>query len=185
MAPRNGSWLASLKRDMEAAVLEFCGTFVFLLLGLGGIQAAAVSNEAALSATSATDSGGGVSVNRVASIDQLMYISTAMGLSLLIAVWLFYRVTGGVFNPAVSTALLLIGAIGPIRWALYCAAQLAGGVAAAGVLQALLPGPLASNTTPGGRTDNAQAVFIEMFITATMCNNLTNKQSNNNLPSHV
>ncbi|KAG9025375.1 aquaporin-like protein [Tulasnella sp. JGI-2019a] len=81
----DGSLLASVKQDMEAAVLEFCGTFIFLLLGLGGIQAAAVSNESALSATSATDSGGGVSVNRVASIDQLIYISASMGLSLLIA----------------------------------------------------------------------------------------------------
>ncbi|KAG9017727.1 hypothetical protein FRB93_004538 [Tulasnella sp. JGI-2019a] len=86
----DGSLLQSVKQDIQAAVLEFCGTFIFLLLGLGGIQAAAVSNEAALSAASATDSGG-ASVNRVASINQLMYISTTMGLSLLISVWLFYR----------------------------------------------------------------------------------------------
>ncbi|KAG9025374.1 Aquaporin-4 [Tulasnella sp. JGI-2019a] len=164
----DGSLLASVKQDMSAAVLEFCGTFIFLLLGLGGIQAAAVSKEAVLFATSATDSGGGVSVNRVATIDQLIYISASMGLSLLISVWLFYRVTGGVFNPAISTALLLIGAIGPTRWALYCAAQLAGGIAAAAVLQALLPGPLASNTTPGGKTSDVQAIFIEMFITAAL-----------------
>ncbi|KAG9007960.1 hypothetical protein FRB94_008285 [Tulasnella sp. JGI-2019a] len=164
----DGSLLASVKQDIGAAVLEFCGTFIFLLLGLGGIQATAISKEAALSAISATDSGGGVSINRAASIDQLMYISASMSLSLLIAVWLFYRVTGGVFNPAVSTALLLIGAIGPIRWALYCVAQLVGGIAAAAVIQALLPGPLASNTTPGGRTNNAQAIFIEMFITAAL-----------------
>ncbi|KAG9017728.1 hypothetical protein FRB93_004539 [Tulasnella sp. JGI-2019a] len=156
----DGSLLTSVKQDMGAAVLEFCGTFIFLLLGLGGIQASAFSKEAALSAASATAGG--------ASIDQLMYISASMGLSLLIAVWLFYRVTGGVFNPAVSTALLLIGAIGPIRWALYCAAQLAGGIAAAAVIQALLPGPLASNTTPGGMTSDAQAVFIEMFITSAL-----------------
>ncbi|KAG8864336.1 Aquaporin-4 [Tulasnella sp. 330] len=164
----DGSLLSSIKRDMEAALLEFCGTFIFLLLGLGGIQAAAVSNESALSAASATNSGGGASVNRVASIDQLIYISASMGLSLLITVWMFYRVTGGLFNPAVSTALLLIGAIGPVRWALCCAAQLVGGIAAAAVLQGLLPGPLASNTTPGGETSLAQAVFIEMFITAAL-----------------
>ncbi|KAG9017730.1 Aquaporin-4 [Tulasnella sp. JGI-2019a] len=126
----DGSLLASVKQDMSAAVLEFCGTFIFLLLGLGGIQAAAVSKEAALFATSATDSGGGVSVNRVATIDQLIYISASMGLSLLIS--------------------------------------LAGGIAAAAVLQALLPGPLASNTTPGGKTSDVQAIFIEMFITAAL-----------------
>lgn len=32
-------------------------------------------------------------------------------------------VTGGIFNPAVSTALFIIGAIGPVRWALCCIAQ--------------------------------------------------------------
>jgi aquaporin related protein len=51
-------------------------------------------------------------------------------------------VTGGVFNPNVSTGLLLIGAIGPVRWALYCVAELAGGIAAAALILALVPGPL-------------------------------------------
>ena len=39
---------------------------------------------------------------------------------------LVIRVTGGIFNPAVSTALLLIDAIGPVRWALCCFAQVCG-----------------------------------------------------------
>jgi glycerol uptake facilitator-like aquaporin len=81
-----------------------------------------------------------------------------MGLSLLVSVWFFYRyvavclvyisannttsVTGGVFNPAVATALLLIGAIGPVRWVLYCLAQLIGGIVASALLLALLPGEL-------------------------------------------
>jgi aquaporin related protein len=51
-------------------------------------------------------------------------------------------VTGGVFNPAVSTALLLIGVIGPVRFVLYCIAQLAGGIVASALLLALLPGKL-------------------------------------------
>jgi aquaporin related protein len=51
-------------------------------------------------------------------------------------------VTGGVFNPNISTGLLLVGAIGPVRWALYCLAELAGGIAASAIILALLPGPL-------------------------------------------
>jgi aquaporin related protein len=51
-------------------------------------------------------------------------------------------VTGGVFNPAVSTALLLIGAIGPVRFVLYCIAQMVGGIVASALLLALLPGEL-------------------------------------------
>ncbi|KAG8947460.1 Aquaporin-4 [Tulasnella sp. 424] len=147
----------SLKIDIQAAFLEFCGTFLFLLLGLGGIQAAAYSNQSSVAAAS-QDSEGGAAINSVASIDQLLYISACMGLSLLISVWLFYRVTGGIFNPAVSTALLLIGAIGPMI----------GAIAASGVLLALLPGTLAVNTTPGPGVNRAQAVFIEMFLTAAL-----------------
>jgi len=152
----NGSLFSSFTLDIKAAVLELCGTFLFLLLGLGGIQAAAESK---------LQGGGG---GAAASIDQLLYIATSMGLSLLVSVWMFYRVTGGMFNPAISTALLLIGAIGPVRWALCCFAQLAGATAASAVLLALLPGRLASNTAPGHGVNIAQAVFIEMFLTAAL-----------------
>ncbi|KAG8998803.1 hypothetical protein FRB94_006651 [Tulasnella sp. JGI-2019a] len=65
-------------------------------------------------------------------------------------------------------ALLLIGTIGLIRWTLYYAAQLAGVIVVAVVIQALLPSPLASNATPGRMTSDAQAVFIEMFITSVL-----------------
>jgi len=148
--------------DLEAACLEFVGTFLFLLLGFGGIQAAAYSNQ------HQTASVGG-DVSAVPSIVQLLYIAVSMGLSLLVSVWLFYRVTGGVFNPAVSTSLLLIGAIGPLRFVLYCIAQLVGAIAASAVILALLPGPLAVNTTPGVGVNKAQAVWIEAFITAALC----------------
>ncbi|KAG8902061.1 3'-5' DNA helicase [Tulasnella sp. 403] len=166
LANPDGTLFGSLRLDIQAAMLEFCGTFLFLLLGLGGIQAAAVSNQAALAASQAAE--GGSAINTVASINQLLYISVSMGLSLLISVWLFYRVTGGIFNPAVSTALLFVGAIGPVRWALCCFAQMVGAIAASGVLLALLPGPLASNTAPGPGVNKAQAVFIEMFLTAAL-----------------
>lgn len=32
---------------------------------------------------------------------RLMYISVAFGLALLVNAWIFYRVSGGLFNPAV------------------------------------------------------------------------------------
>jgi len=157
VAPRSG-----IVEDLEAALLEFVGTILFLLLGLGGIQAAATSNAASAAAS-------GQAVSTVPSISQLLYIAVSMGLSLLVSVWLFYRVTGGVFNPAVSTSLLLVGAIGPVRFVLYCIAQLAGAIAASAMLLALLPGPLAVNTTPGPGVNKAQAVWIEAFITAALC----------------
>lgn len=71
-----------------------------------------------------------------------------MGLSLLISAWMFFRVTGGLFNPNVSFALLLTGIINPVRFALYCAAQLLGAIVAAGLVLALTNGPLASKYVP-------------------------------------
>lgn len=67
-----------------------------------------------------------------------------MGLSLLISAWMFFRITGGLFNPNVSFALLLTGIISPVRFVLYCVAQLTGALVAAGLVLGLTNGPLAS-----------------------------------------
>jgi len=67
--------------DCRAAFLEFIGTILFLLLGLGGIQAAADSNQQTLAAAvtaNGTDSGA-QAVNTVASIG----ISLTRGLPLV------------------------------------------------------------------------------------------------------
>lgn len=119
---------SSIREDLQAALLEFVGTTFFLLLGLGGIQA--TTSEAA--------SPGGSS----STIEHVMYISTCMGLSLLVSAWLFFRITGGLFNPNVSLALMLIGVIKPVRFVLYCIAQLLGAIAASALIMALTPGPL-------------------------------------------
>jgi len=164
------SLFGNLREDIHAASLEFIGTILFLLLGLGGIQAAAFSNQAtvAAAANGAGSDDGAQAVNKVASIEQLLYISVSMGLSLLVSVWFFFRVTGGVFNPAVSTALLLIGAIGPVRFVLYCIAQMVGGIVASALLVALLPGQLVVTPSPARGVNSAQAVFIEAFLTAAL-----------------
>ncbi|KAI9057320.1 aquaporin-like protein [Trametes sanguinea] len=147
------SWFATIKDDICAALLEYAGTTFFLLLAYGGVQAS--SSEAATSAQSS-------------NIERIMYISLSFGFSLLASVWLFYRVTGGLFNPDVSLALLLTGVIGPVRFVLYCIAQLIGGITAAAIIYALTPGPLASNTYLAPGVNRAQGVFIEMFITSAL-----------------
>ncbi|CAE6421798.1 unnamed protein product [Rhizoctonia solani] len=163
------SLFGNLREDLHAAALELVGTVLFLVLGLGGIQAAAFSNQSSVAAAAnGAENDGAQAINKVASIEQLLYISVSMGLSLLVSVWFFYRVTGGVFNPAVSTALLLIGAIGPVRWALYCIAQMVGGIIAAALLLALLPGELVVTPSPARDVNAAQAVFIEAFLTSAL-----------------
>lgn len=121
---------ACLVDDLQAAMLEFCGTATFLTLAFGGVQASAYE----------------ASVESLAplSVERVMYISLSFGLSLLVSAWLFYRVTGGLFNPNVSLSLALVGVISPFRCLLFCIAQLAGGIAAAALILALTPGPLQS-----------------------------------------
>jgi aquaporin related protein len=167
----------SLAHDLKAASFEFVGTTVFLLLAFGGVQAS-------------NDVEGSV-------LEQTLYIATSFGLSLLVSAWFFFRATGGLFNPDVSLALLLAGCIGPMRFILYCVAQLTGAIAAAGIVLALTPGRLSykyvSRTVipnshrsnlplqpigltfillspvPAPNINLAQGVFIEMFITAALC----------------
>ena len=113
----------NLRDDCLAAALEFIGTVFFLLFGLGGIQAANVESSVADRPSS--------------TLEQVLYISTCMGLSLLVSAWMFFRVTGGLFNPNISLALLLIGSVGPVRFVLYCIAQLVGAIAASAILRGL------------------------------------------------
>ncbi|KAH8100798.1 aquaporin-like protein [Cristinia sonorae] len=144
---------STIRNDLQAALLEFVGTTFFLTSAFGGVQA--VTAEA-------TDGGGSV-------VDRDMKIALSFGFSLLVAAWLFFRVTGGLFNPQVSLALLLCGVITPVRFVLYCIAQLAGGITAAALVLGLTPGPLQSNTHLASGVNPAQGLFIEAFITAGLC----------------
>ncbi|KAK2462951.1 hypothetical protein APHAL10511_005003 [Amanita phalloides] len=149
----SGYLFRNIREDLKAAFLEFIGTTFFLLLGLGGIQAATGENEMSSATT---------------RIEQVLYISTSMGFSLLVSAWLFFRVTGGLFNPNVSLGLALVGAIRPVRFVLYSIAQLMGAIAGAALVDCLTPGPLSVNTFLQKDINHTQGVFIEMFITSAL-----------------
>jgi aquaporin related protein len=81
-----------------AALAEFAGTFMFLFFAFGGTNVANNSNQA-------NSSGGSKNSPAIAqAIDTgvLLYISLVFGFSLMVNVWCFFRVSGGLFNPAVS-----------------------------------------------------------------------------------
>ena len=120
------SLFANFKQDLHGALLEFVGTFFFFTLAFGGTQATAAAGAVGPPAPNALNA---------------FIVSLNFGFSLLVSAWCFYRVTGGLFNPNVSLALFLTGVIGPVRFVLYCIAQLSGSVAAAAVILALTPGP--------------------------------------------
>lgn len=85
-----GGNISVLGSHLVAASSEFLGTFFFLWLGYGG-QLMALTQAAA----PAGQSGG-------ASSQTVVFISLIYSFSLLVNAWAFYRISGGLFNPAVS-----------------------------------------------------------------------------------
>ena len=76
---------SALQGHFVAMSGEFVGTIMFLYFAFGATQIANVLNADAGPNTSG-----------------LLYISLAFGFSLATTAWVFYRVSGGLFNPAVS-----------------------------------------------------------------------------------
>lgn len=87
-----GGHISPLAAHLIAASGEFVGTFFFLWMGYSGQTV--VFNQAPAPAIA-----GGLSSETV------VYTSLVYGLSLLVNAWAFYRISGGLFNPAVSKKL--------------------------------------------------------------------------------
>ncbi|POW19414.1 hypothetical protein PSHT_04684 [Puccinia striiformis] len=150
-----GHPLENFAVDFMAASGEFIGTVAFLMVGLGGIQAAATSNRAGLPALATTST--------VPNIQHLMYISTSMGLSLLFSLGFSFEL------PVLpSTPLLLTGVITPTRFILYVGAQLSASLVASSILKKLLPGPMSVVPNLAVGTSIKQGLLIEAFITCAL-----------------
>ncbi|KAF1916534.1 aquaporin-like protein [Ampelomyces quisqualis] len=145
----------AVKGHIVACIGEFVGTFMFLLFALGGTN---VVNTAPAQGANATDLS--------ANPSKIMYIALVFGMSLAVNAWVFFRISGGLFNPAVTLGMMIVGATGYVRGALIIISQILGGIAASGVVSAMMPNVLAVKTELGGGTTVAQGLFIEMFLTA-------------------
>ncbi|KIW67190.1 hypothetical protein PV04_06458 [Phialophora macrospora] len=143
-----------VKNHLVAMIGEFVGTFLFLLFALGGTN---VVNAAPQQ---------GQPVDLAANPAKLLFIALCFGFSLAVNAWVFFRISGGLFNPAVSLGMMVVGAVPYLRGCLIIFSQLLGGIAAAAVVSCLLPGPLNVRTSLGGGTSVVQGLFIEMFLTA-------------------
>ncbi|KAI1263648.1 aquaporin-like protein [Xylariaceae sp. FL1019] len=142
------------KNHLVATLGEFFGTFMFLLLAFGGTNAV----------NSAPQQGQPEDLS--ANPARLLFISLAFGISLAVNAWVFYRVSGSLFNPAVTIALVAVGVVGYVRGALLLISQLLAGIAAAAVTNALQPSGLYVTTSLSENTSTAQGFFIEVFLTA-------------------
>ncbi|KAK8111594.1 aquaporin [Apiospora kogelbergensis] len=152
----------TLKNHLVAMLSEFVGTFMFLFFAFGGTNAV----------NTAPTAGEPLNANPA----KLLYISLCFGMSLMVNAWVFFRISGGLFNPAVTMGtysltavwigMMLVGALNYVRGFLIIISQIAGGIAASAVIYGLLPGPLNIRTNLGGGTTVVQGLFIEMFLTA-------------------
>lgn len=143
-----------MKNHLIAFLGEFFGTFVFLWTAFVIAQ---IANQDPNITTTGSDPG------------QLIMISIGFGFGVMVPVFMFFRISGGNLNPAVTFSLVLAGAVPPIRGAIMFAAQMIAGMAAAGAASAMTPGPIAFANSLGGGCSRSRGVFIEAFATCLLC----------------
>ena len=85
-----------LRNHFVAGVGEFCGTFLFLFFAFSGTQ---IANAAAAAETSSSQNS--TSLPQTPNTSVLLYISLAFGFSLMVNVWIFFRISGGMLDTMV------------------------------------------------------------------------------------
>lgn len=146
------------KNYIVAAVGEFLGTLLFLFFSFAGVQCVKLGFQPIKSDQS----------NPFAAPptpDVLLYIAIVFGSSLAANVWVFYRISGGLFNPAVTLGVMVLRGMGIGKGLILIVSQLLGGIAAAGLVDAIFPGPLACETILGGGMSVVQGLFMEALLT--------------------
>jgi aquaporin related protein len=84
--------ISTLTGHLVAATGEFVGTFMFLYFAFAGqIMIVTQASEVSLA-------------NGLASSHQNIFTALLYGFSLLVNAWAFYRISGGLFNPAVRSS---------------------------------------------------------------------------------
>ncbi|RDW57810.1 hypothetical protein BP5796_12611 [Coleophoma crateriformis] len=139
----------NVKNHIIAVLSELVGTFLFMLLGLGGTSAAI-----------------SLSRDNPVSPNKYLFIAASWGTSAAVNGWVFFRISGGLFNPAVTIAMIAIKAVSLFRGTLIILTQITACIAASGVLIRLVPPESVAMTELDKGTSVIQGLFIEMFLTA-------------------
>lgn len=158
-------WMHSdFKNHFVASLGEFVGTTMFLLIAFAGTTVANTQSQASPANGNDTNTTTGASTGFDVSV--LLYISIIFGFSLMVNVWVFFRISGGLFNPAVTLAMLLVRAITPKRAVWLFTAQMLGSMLASVIVLYLLPQRFNVKTTLSNGTTLVQGIFIEAILTA-------------------
>lgn len=153
-------WMNSgFKNHFVATLGELVGTTMFLLFAFAGTEVANIRSQAS---SDTTTTGGTTGFN----LSVLLYISIIFGFSLMVNVWIFFRISGGLFNPAVTLAMVMVRAITPVRAGCLFCSQILGSMLASVIVRFLFPETFNVRTTLSGGTSLLQGVIIEAILTA-------------------
>ncbi|KAL7930220.1 aquaporin-like protein [Trichoderma chlorosporum] len=144
----------TLQKHLIASVGEFVGTFFFLWFAYAG------SIQYVKQATLSPASGG-------MSDTTVFFIAHVYSFSLLVNIWAFYRISGGLFNPALTVGMCLAGTLPWMRAAFLVPTQIIASMCAGGLARCMFPGDIAAaNSILSRDTSVVRGLFIEMFFTA-------------------
>uniref|UniRef100_A0A0B7KJI5 Aquaporin n=1 Tax=Bionectria ochroleuca TaxID=29856 RepID=A0A0B7KJI5_BIOOC len=132
---------------------------MFLFFAFAGTEVANIKSDNQGSNSTTGESTG-------FNLASLIYISLSFGFSLMVNVWVFFRISGGIFNPAVTLGMVMVKAITVVRGICLLTAQMTGAIIASAVVRYLFPESFNVRTTLGGGASLAQGVFIEGILTA-------------------
>jgi aquaporin rerated protein, other eukaryote len=146
----------AMKNLIIATLAEFVGTCMFLFFAL------------AINSTCSTvkdmEKEAGLRTN---DLTALLVSSVGFAFSLAISAWVFFRVSGGVQNPAITVALALSGAFGWQRAIALTVAQYLGAIAASGLIVGLYPShTLNTRTTLNPQMTINQGFWLEFLMSA-------------------
>ena len=129
-------------------IAEFIGTFALIFIGV-----------LAISGVNITQAPNGLAT--------LSSIGLAHGLAIAVMVAALGGVSGGHFNPAVTSAFMATGRINPITGVMYIAAQLAGATAAALIITSLFGATAVGAATPvlAPQVSATSGIIVEMITT--------------------
>lgn len=127
---------------MKAICAEFMGTFLLVFLGSGAVLFAK---------------------------GDALTIAIGFGLAITISAYAFGGITGGHFNPAVTTAFMINGRTGICEGLVYIVSQIVGAIAASGAVRVIV-GALKLPATQMAQTDFTKlsvgaAFFVEALAT--------------------